>query len=113
MQIFTNNSESELCSKVKSQNLDDLYVRFLVISAIELEKLEKASTRNSAPISDDYLKRFESLARVTRDISTELRNYKKDKVQLDDEQIMQILKGIISQRPELIEQLGVSHGKEY
>ena len=97
----------ELIVNIKENQLDKLYTRFLLISGRELTKIERASQNGVAPLNDDLLRRFESIARVTRDISTELRNYQRDKIELDDNQLLQLIEGMLTQKPHLAAALGM------
>ena len=105
MKTYQSNEVDSVLEKVKEHQLDEFYSRFLMIAVRELLKVEKYAEKNQAPLNDDYMKRFERIAKVTKDIGGELRAYQKDRLELNDEQLYQVLRGIASQKPELLKML--------
>lgn len=98
---------NELVENIKKLQLDDLYIRFMIIAARELVKVER-SAEAEGPMAEDYLKRFETLARVTRDISTELRAYQKDRVELSESQMITLIKAMLKEKPEIANAVGIT-----
>ena len=105
MKTYQSNAPDSLIEKVKEHQLDDFYTRFLLISVRELLKVEMLAKKNVAPLSEDDMKRFERIAKVTKDIGSELRAYQKERLELDDEQLFQVMRGIANQKPELLKGL--------
>lgn len=105
MQVIDNSGVKNILEKVKEFQLDEFYGRFLLIAARELLKVEEHAEKNKAPLNDEYMKLFERIAKVTKDIGGELRAYQKDRSDLNDEQLFQILRGIATQKPDLLQKL--------
>lgn len=97
----------KLKSDIKSNQLDAFFQDFLVVAASELQKIKRSSEFSTAPMNGEQQGQFATLARITRDIASELRQYHREKTELDDEQLLKMIIGMLKQKPNLKNMLGV------